>query len=239
MPEQTPDVNLQHTVGENTIAASLFQNGTAQVGGMVTSITLVGQAFTNLNMHSAAAPLAAFVFATLLAIYQVSILQKAPRRSCFILVPIATLILFALSYAGNNSLAPAPETASLQQELELTKKELDILQSQVDISDKLIALLEQNLEPATEDNGNSQTGLTPVPGLAQIFLDGLIRPVMAQDTAVLEAKSQQQQKQELSKALKEYQAKQQKLLQEQRHLEQQRRKIQLQPPSSPGWRSWR
>lgn len=232
MTDDKPATTTADDIGQGTIAASLFQNGTAQVGGMVTSITLVGQAFANLHIHSAAAPLAAFVFATLLAVYQVSIIQKAPRRSCFLLIPIATLILFALSYAGNNTIAPPADTGPLEQELALAKAELELQQRQLATANGLIAQFQQALAPRPPADGDPQTLEQPVPGPAEQLLDGLIRTAAAQITTSV---ANQQQ---LSQAIKAYQAQQAKLQQEQQALDRKRRELQQQATGTSLWRPW-
>lgn len=238
MPVQAPDVASQANIADSTIAGALFQNGTAQVGGMVTSITLVGQAFANLDIHSAAAPLAAFVFATLLAVYQVSMIQKAPRRSCFILVPIATLILFALSYAGNNSLAPPPDTETLEQELALTKTQLQIQKQQQAASDALLAQFQKALGLKADAGATSHNLQTPASSPVGALIDALLPVAIAQPASTVAPGDTQRRQQELSKALQEYQVQQQKLQQEQQQLEQQRRDIQHQKPPSSSWRPW-
>lgn len=236
MPEQAAEKNQDYAV-----SSDLLHNGTAQVGGMVTTITLVGQAFTNLDIHYAVAPLAAFTFAALLAVYQVSIVQKAPRQSCYILVPIATLILFALAYAGNNSLAPDPETAALQDELDLARQELQLKEKNLASSNALIAQFQQTLGLKGNDGGDNQTLLMRKPETNRqwSFADWLVSPAIAQDDRQPEPENIRQQQQELSEALKNYKLQQQTLQKEQQRLEQQRRKDQQQQPRPSVWRRWR
>ncbi|MCO5762112.1 MAG: hypothetical protein NHG36_11460, partial [Chromatiaceae bacterium] len=97
--------------GPRELALTLLNNGPTQVGGMVTSVILVGQAFARFDQ--AIAPYAALLFSCLLAVYQVKLVQQATVRECLILVPIAALILFALALGSNNSIAPTPENALL------------------------------------------------------------------------------------------------------------------------------
>lgn len=236
MSEKTAD-----NQSDNAIASDLLNNGTAQVGGMVTTIALVGQAFSNLNIHDAAAPLAAFIFAALLAVYQVSIIQKAPRNSSYILVPIATLVLFALAFAGNNSLAPDPDTEPLKKQLSLTQEELKVNEEKLANANELISQFQQALSLQGNDNGDNQTMHYSTPEASQklTFLDWFVSSAMAQNGSLHEPAIPEQQQQKLSEAVKNYQVQQQALQVEQQRLEKERQEIQQQQPRPTPWRQWR
>lgn len=222
----------------NAVAPDLLNNGTAQVGGMVTTIALVGQAFASLNIHNAAAPLAAFVFAALLAVYQVSIVQKAPRKNCYILVPIATLVLFALSFAGNNSLAPDLNTASLTTQLSLTQEELNVNEEKLDNANELITQFQQALGLKGNDSSQTRQNSTPGTNHKRTILDWFVSSAIAQNETLPEPTPPEQQ-QKLSEALKNYQAQQQTLQVKQQRLERKRQEIQQQQPKASAWRQWR
>ncbi len=130
MPEsqslQTTDSD-QKKQGQD-IASSLMGNGPLQVGGMVTIVILVGQAFARYNQE--VVPYVAFLFSLLLATYQLRLVQKATVQQCVITVPIAAAILFSLALGGNNSIDQSSEmtsdNSSLKAELLNVKEQLKL-----------------------------------------------------------------------------------------------------------------
>ena len=227
MTESTQTSSASRGTDPSQLTATLFQNGTAQVGGMVTSIVLVAQAFGQLGIHPAAAPLAAFVFATLLAVYQVSILQKTPRKDCYVVVPIAALILFALAWGGTNSLAPDREQEALENKLALTKEELAVQTKLVENANAFIDMLvqrsslpDENTEgPSVSPNAANATSQTWVEALFGLFITNASAREMEHNREGADQPA-------IHQEYERFRERQQELTREQQALEQERQQFQ-------------
>ncbi len=240
---QTPELGDKN--GPRELALALLHNGPTQVGGMVTTVILVGQAFAQFNQ--AVAPYAAFLFSCLLAIYQVGLVQKATMRECLITVPIAAVILFALALGSNNSIAPTPENTSLKKELELVKEQLELRTKELENARQLSNELRRNLglppnplrspEEISYQSNNEPSG----PKRAQNIPDllGLLsRRANAQSTD-LETERQR----ELREALRAYETRQQELQEERKRLQETQERLReeqqkIQQPAPFLWREW-
>jgi hypothetical protein len=117
------------------LASTLLQNDATQIGGMVTSVILVGQSAAQFDQ--AISPYVAFLFSCLLAVYQVVLVQKIKGRNSFIIAPIVAIILFALALGGNNSLGPATENADFKNELERVKEQLQFRTKELENAQQL------------------------------------------------------------------------------------------------------
>jgi len=231
-------------------ALALLQNGPTQVGGMVTSVILVGQAFSQFSQ--AIAPFVAFLFSCLLAIYQVWLVQKATARQCLIIVPIAALILFALSLGSNNSIAPAPDNSILNRELTSIKEQLQLRDKELESARQLINELQHILrlpvnsplsQEKNSDGSSSKLIRFNRTQDTKWFLGSLIGEAHAQPS------DSETERQKALEALRAYQARQQKLEQEQQKLQREQQKLRAEQerlPKAQGmgsqpatlWRKW-
>lgn len=230
--------------GSQEFTSALLQNGPAQVGGMVTSVILVGQAFARFS--DVLAPFAAFIFSFLLAIYQVWLVQKANARQCCVIVPIAGLILFALALGSNNSIAPRPENSLLQKELLATKNRLELTKKELANANALIGQLRKVLNlPASSVNPEGEAHSRVEPGLQDRrsgiggswwsrFFGGVAhaQPVSEEEL----------ERQKALRALEEYSLKQRELQAEQQRLQAEQEKLRLeqqkQQQEQSLWRKW-
>lgn len=248
MTEPTQPPGTSQGTDPSQIAGGLFQNGTAQVGGMVTSIVLVAQAFGQLGIHPAAAPLAAFVFAALLAVYQVSILQKAPRKDCYVLVPIATLILFALAWGGTNSLAPDRERKALENELALVKEELAVQTELVRNANSFIDTFVQRSRSPDENTESAPVSLNEATVTSQTWVDALFG-LFVSDASAQEVEHNRERNREgadqpaIHQEYERFRERQQELSREQQVLEGERQQLQQrqeheQQRGTSFWKIW-
>lgn len=230
----------------NELATSLLSNGPTQVGGMVTSVILVGQAFARFN--ETAALFVALLFSCLLAVYQVKLVQKACAKDCYILVPIASLIIFALALGGNNSLKPAYDNTASNQELEGVKKELALKTAELENTKQLLNQLKTAMNlpvttlPSSENTSQSDSYLwqNQVERMAALF-DFLIAGVHAQAPEPIPQEEVEKQRM-LLEALRNYEIRQQQIQKEQQQLEEEQRKRReeaekYQQPA-PIWQKW-
>jgi hypothetical protein len=227
--------------GPRDLAVSLLQNGPAQVGGMVTSVILVGQAFAQFNQTMA--PYVAFLFCCLLAVYQVWLVQKATARQCVVIVPIAALILFALALGSNNSLAPAADS-TLKNELAAVKEQLQFRDRELENARQLISQLRQNLDlpekprhsRLTADQQITPARLLPPRRIVSGLAGFLIGEARAQPSP------EEEEKQKALEAWRAYEQKQQELQQEEKRLREKQKQLQQQEEQQKQqpalWRKW-
>lgn len=228
--------------GSREFTSALLQNGPAQVGGMVTSVILVGQAFARFS--EVLAPFAAFIFSFLLAIYQVWLVQKANIRQCCVIVPIAGLILFALALGSNNSIAPTPEGSHLKKELSTVREQLQLRNKELANAQQLIEQLRRVLNlPSTQPHSNRQVPANPSALLGGFKLDTGISRLFGLWVGEANAQPSDDDKdrQQAQEALRAYEMRQQELQQEQRRLleEQERLRLEQDKQQKPSlWRKW-
>ncbi|MGH8583612.1 MAG: hypothetical protein ACREWG_12680 [Gammaproteobacteria bacterium] len=215
------------------LATALLQNSPAQVGGMATSIVLVGQAFAQFD--SSWALYAALAFSLLVAVYQVRLVQRASLQECIIIVPIAAAILFALALGSNNSIAPSHGNRTAQQELEVVQEALKLRSRELESSRRLIETLRGNAMAEGVPIGSSD-GAAPTRWYAA-GLDGLVPSAQAQPPSPADDAERARQE-----ALRAYEREQQAFREEQQRLDEERRRLEEERQSmeanTPIWRPW-
>lgn len=231
--------NAKPTNNQN-IAEFLFQNGSTQIAVMVGIVTTISQALAQLGIN----PLhSAVVFSLLLALYQVTIVQKARGSECVLLVPLATGILFSMSLGTNNlvvGLKTGERSESTKSLQEMQIKNLEQQLANEKLANDLLRRL-ATLSPASEGNSQATAGpsarenspASPLSSISKFF----IGDAFGQEKSLAVKPLSEAERKKILDKLQVYQLEQKKLQTEAKVLrEQAQQKSEAQ--TSPLWKKW-